>query len=163
MPERMCAVEVLEREAAHELLRPAGLLVDLDRLPRAHDPDLRVHLANPRLGVVRLRLDDEDRVARTHLGVGGAAEGLAKLARKRRPVLEGIGGEEGQLARAARSRVTIDRDARAVGPAIVHLGEHRAQVPPERLFDLSRFCEQPDNSAHMYSTYILCDSRFRMN
>ena len=64
------------------------------------------------------------------------AEGLAELAPERLPVLEWSGGEERQLARPARRRVAVHGNARAVGAAVRHLLEHRAQVPAERLLDL---------------------------
>jgi hypothetical protein len=155
--ERVRAVEVIEGEAAHELLRTAGFLVDLDRLARAHHAELRMSLPHPRLCLVRLGVDHEDRMAGARLKGWGAAEGLAELGREGVPVLERVGRKERQLARAARSGVAVDGDARAIRPAIRHLLQHRAQVPTERLLDLRRLREQPDNSTHMSSTYIAPD------
>src|SRR5262245_19423177 len=157
--ERVRAVEVLECEPAHEFLRPPRFLVDLDRPPGAHNAELRVGLPHPPLRGLCLGPDCEDGVARADLRPGRASECLAELPADRNPVLQRVGGEESQLARAARRRITIDRNAGAVGPAVRHLLEHRAQVPSERLFDLSGFCEQPDDPTHMCSTYIRVDGK----
>src|SRR5204863_1324996 len=95
--------------------------------------------------------------ARANLRIGRAAEGLAELRGERVPVLEGVCGEERQLARPGGGGVAVDGDARAVGSAVAHLLEHRAQVAPGRALDLSRLREEPDDSAHMSSIYMCTD------
>ena len=61
--ERVAAGDLGQREALHEPRRQTGLLVDLDRAPRAHQRELGMALGQPRLRVVGIRRDHEHRVA----------------------------------------------------------------------------------------------------
>ena len=126
--EAVGALEVLEGEALGELARPPSLLVDLDRPARAHDAKLGVPFANPGLGLSRLRLHGQDGVGGANRGLGGGAEDRLELGGERLPILEGVRRVQGQLARARRRRITVDGDAGAVGPAVVHLDEHRRRA-----------------------------------
>jgi len=114
-------------------------------------------LAQPRLGRPGVGVDDEDRVARPHLGLRIAAERAREALAHRRPVHARIRRVEGDLARARRRRVAVDRDARAVGPAVAHLAEHRPQVLTQALLDCRGLAEQPDDPAHS-ALSVLCGS-----
>jgi hypothetical protein len=139
-----CSVEALD-----ELGRQPHLLVDLDALPGAHDPQLRVLLADPRLRRVGVGVDHEDGVAGPHLGLGIAAEPAREPVPHAPPVHRGIRRVQRHLARPGRRRVAIDRDARAVRPAVAHLGQHRPQMLTHALLEGSGLAEQPDDSAHL--------------
>jgi hypothetical protein len=144
----MAPVEVREGELAHEGLRPACLLVDLDRLAGAHHPQFRMRTLDPGLGFHRFGVDHHDRMARADARLGRAAEDIAELRRDGLPVLEWVGRVERQLARPGGSGVAVDGNPGAIGSAVAHLREHRGQVLAERAFDLRRFREEPDDSAH---------------
>jgi hypothetical protein len=146
--------EVFEGELPHERLGAPHLLVDLDGPARAHDAQPGVSAPDPRLGLGRIGLHDQDGMARPDVRLGRAPEGVAQIGRERVPVLERVGGEERELARAARSGVAVDGDACAVRPAVVHLSQHRGQVRTERVLDLRRFREEPDDPAHMSEIYM---------
>ena len=97
---------------------------------------------------VRVGVDHEDRVARADLGLRVAAERAGEAVAHRAPVVRGSGEKSETLLAPGRRRVAVDRDARAVGPAVAHLGEHRAEVLAELLADRRRLAEKPDDSAH---------------
>ena len=80
MAEAVAAFDVAEVELLDELLRPADLLVDLDRPPRAHHAQVGTALADPRLHLPRFRLDDDDGVVRADSRLVRAAEGRCELA-----------------------------------------------------------------------------------
>jgi hypothetical protein len=147
-------MEVAERELTDELLGAASLLVDLDRLPGAHHPQLGVGAADPGLRAGCFGIDDEDGVTRPDARLGRAPERVAKLGCEGVPVLQRIAREQGQLACPARGAVAIDGDAGAVRAAVAHLGEHGREVPSEPLLDFGRLREQPDDATHMFSIYI---------
>ena len=79
----------------------------------------------------RVAVDDDQRVADPNLRLTLAAERLAQLVAQRAPVVMRILGEQADLGRAGGNRVAVDRDAGAVGTALGHLGDHRAEVDAE--------------------------------
>src|SRR5687767_10117434 len=68
--EGMASVEVRQGELAHEDLGSAYLLVDLDRLARAHYSQLRMRTPDPGLGFLCVGVDDHDRMARPDARLG---------------------------------------------------------------------------------------------
>ncbi len=147
VPEPVRAGEVGEPERLDERRRPADLLVDLDHPPCAHDAEVRTAAAHPllRLGGVGGR--QQHAVARADVDQGGAADLLGELGPHRVP-LEVGGRVQRQLAPAVRGGVTVDGDAGAVGPAVVHLHEHGAEVLAQARLELGRLAEQSDDPAH---------------
>ena len=85
--ERVRPLEVLERERSGERLRQSRLLVDLDHLSGAHDPQVGAPVANQRLGRVGVRVHDEDGVARAYPGLVAVAERVTELVPDRGPLL----------------------------------------------------------------------------
>src|SRR6266568_3040719 len=149
----MAPLDVPEPELQHERLRAADLLVDLDRPACAHDPHVRPMTPEPVLHVVRLAVHDEDGVIRPYSGFVCGAEHRGQLGAEAVPGHVGVEGVERQLARAARRRVAVDGYARAVGPAIAHLLEHRGQVLPEPRLELRGLAEESNDSTHMVTSY----------
>src|SRR5688572_7180727 len=119
--ERVGALEVLEAERPRELLGKPRLLVDLDHATRAHDAKVGTTRAHPWLGLVRIRADDEDGVARADHRLLAGTEGVAEPVPYRNPAFPRIGRVERQLARVARSRIAIHGDAGRVRAPARHL------------------------------------------
>ena len=145
--ERVGAADRLELEAADEVAREAGLLVDLDRLARAHHAQLGIALAQPLDGALRVGLHHDHRVARPHLGLAGAERVVERRADPV-PVLLGVGGVQRDLAPPRRHAIAVERHAGAVGAAIAELEEHRRQVVAQRILDHSRLAEETRYSTH---------------
>ena len=94
-----------------------------------------VVLGQPGLRAGGVGVGHDDRVAGAHLGLVVAAERGGQTVADEVPVLLGVGRVQRHLARAGRRGVAVEGDARAVGAAIAHLGEHRAQVLAEPILD----------------------------
>ncbi len=65
-----------------------------------------------------------------------ASTGIADLAAEQAPVEVVVGRVERQLAVAGGRGLAVKRDPGAVGPAVVHLDEHRGQVLAEPRLEL---------------------------
>ena len=142
-PSAWRAAHVLEaRSARTNVARVARLLVDLDPLAGAHDPQVGPVRAQPRLRARRRRRRPRSPrgVARTS---GPTSPPNASPSSPRPPPSpRRVRREQRHLARARRRRVAVDRDARRVRPAVAHLDEHRAEVRAEALGDRRRLREQ---------------------
>ena len=170
--ERVRPGEVGERELLDELVREARLLVDLDHAARAHDAEVGPVVPHPGLRIGRVGLDDEDRVARAHARLTGAAERVRERPADLFPALARARREERQLARPVGNGIAVDRDTCAVRPAVRHLLEHRGEVdaeprpprrPTSRTAPRSRTCVQKLHMAIRADTVFFGDlGRSRM-
>ena len=151
--EAVAPLDVPEVKLFDERLRTADLLVDLDHAARAHDPQVGTVPPDPVLDLCRLALDDEDGVIGADAGFVRAAERGGELATEGVPGHRGVERVERELAGAARRRIPVDGDARAVGPAVAHLLEHRREVLPEPRLELRGLAEESDDSTHMVTSY----------
>ena len=122
MAEAVRSGEVVEAKLSGERTGPPDLLVDLDHPAGAHHADAGMRGPDRRLGLVGVALEQDDRVLRAD---------VEHLAADRVPVDRRVGAVQRELAPPVRSRVAVDRHARGIRPALVHLDEHRGQVLPE--------------------------------
>src|SRR6266550_7065645 len=153
VPETVAPLDVAEPELLHERLWATDLLVDLDHPARAHDAQVGAMTPDPVLDVGRIAFHQENSVIRANSGFVRATERRGQLGAEATPGHLRVERVESELARAARGRIPIDGDARAVGPAVAHLLEHRGEVLPEPRLEFWRLAEESDYSTHMVSFY----------
>ena len=148
MAEAMRAVELGQPEAGHHVLRPALLLEDLDGFADAHETDLRVTLGQGLAQRVLGCIAHQHAMARPDVMPDPRAETLRQVLREALPGIRLVRVVERDLDRAALGRRPIDGEARAVGTALAHAGQHRREPGTEPRLELALLEEQADDAAH---------------
>jgi hypothetical protein len=142
------AVELRHPEAIREGPRQTDLLVDLDDGAGAHQPHLGMGLVDPRLGLVGRGAHDDHGMVVPPAHLRLPAELLRRVARERVPVVPDVGVMQRQLGITRRCRPAVERDARRVGPAIVHLEQHGRQMRPQARLNVVGLGEEPHDPTH---------------
>ena len=142
------AVERLDVERLDEGLGATDLLVDLDRLTRAHDLDVGVALLDPRLDRRSLGMrNDHGMVGAALDALAGTKHFLDALAQCA-PIEIDVVVLQRQLGVTSGNGFAIERDPRTVRTSIAHLKEHRREQRTKVCLYLGVLGKESNNSAH---------------